>query len=807
MHSTRTAFIRPSARLQLLVAVPMIALFAAGCVDTPADPLPDPGPIVIATTFSETGARAVSARQMVAGYRMAVAMLNEAGGIGGREVRLVAADDESSPTVAARRYFEFVASDSISALLSPYSSPITEAAMAVTEAAGWPLVASLASAPSLWAGRERQWTVQMLGPATLQHKGAVEIAAQNGIRTVGIVHENTTYASAVAQGVRTHAQANGLEVVFDRSYPLGGADHETLMSGARDAGAEMLAGGLYFPDAVAFARAVKATGYTPRLIAMRVGAEDPLFLEELGDLARCIVGSSPWIPRMRTTGFIADGPAFVQRYEAEHEAPPNYAVAAGFGAVELVAEAISVAMTAEGEVDRAAMRDHLFAFAGGTVLGPYEVNPLGHEEAGAQLALGGVQLQWQDDGSGGLVQRIIHPPEAAEAEPCLLPASKPIVLATTFSETGARAVPGTQMVTGYRMAVEMLNEAGGIGGREVRLVALDDESSPAVAARRYFEFVTSDSISAILSPYSSPITEAVMTVTEAAGWPLVASLASAPDLWEGRNREWSVQVLSPAPLQHKGAIEIAADNGIRRVALVYENTSFTSAMARGVRTYVRENGLELVLDQSYPFEGADHEALMSAAKDAGSDMLVGATYFPDAVAFARAVEATAYTPRLIALKAGAEDPLFLEEVGDLARCVVGSAPWVPRIRTTGFISDGPTVARRYEAEHDAAPYYGVVAGFGAVELVAEAISVAMTADGDIDRTAMRDHLFAFSDGTVLGPFAVRPLGHAEAGAQTALGGVQLQWQDDGSGGLVQRIIHPPESAEAEPCLLGASNAG
>lgn len=404
---------------------------------------------------------------------------------------------------------------------------------------------------------------------------------------------------------------------------------------------------------------------------------------------------------------------------------------------------------------------------------------------------------------------VAAPPIALFAVGCLdtpadpLPDPGPIVLATTFSETGARSVPGNQMVTGYRMAVEMLNEAGGIGGREVRLAALDDESSPAVAARRYFEFVTSDSISAILSPYSSPITEAVMTVTEAAGWPLVASLASAPDLWEGRNREWSVQVLSPAPLQHRGAIEIAAENGIRRVALVYENTSFTAAMARGVRTYVRENGLELVLDRSYPFEGADHEALMSAAKDAGSDMLVGATYFPDAVAFARALEPTGYAPRLIALKAGAEDPLFLEEVGDLARCVVGSAPWVPRIRTTGFISDGPTLARRYEAEHDAPPYYGVVAGFGAVELLAEAISVAMTADGEIDRAAMRDHLFAFSGGTVLGPFAVRPLGHAEAGAQTALGGVQLQWQDDGSGGLVQRIIHPPESAEAEPCLLGA----
>ena len=53
----------------------------------------------------------------------------------------------------------------------------------------------------------------------------------------------------------------------------------------------------------------------------------------------------------------------------------------------------------------------------------------------------------------------------------------------------------------------------------------------------------------------------------------------------------------------------------------------------------------------------------------------------------------------------------------------------------------------------------------------------------------------------MGPFSVYPLGDSRAGAQRALKGVQIQWQDDGEGGLALRIIHPEAVAEAPPCFL------
>ena len=71
----------------------------------------------------------------------------------------------------------------------------------------------------------------------------------------------------------------------------------------------------------------------------------------------------------------------------------------------------------------------------------------------------------------------------------------------------------------------------------------------------------------------------------------------------------------------------------------------------------------------------------------------------------------------------------------------------------------------------------------------------------LDRHTIRDRLFSLTTETVLGPFGVYPMGDANAGAQRALKGLQVQWQDDGAGGLARRIIHPPSAANAEACFL------
>ncbi|MCY4398549.1 MAG: amino acid ABC transporter substrate-binding protein [Gemmatimonadetes bacterium] len=395
----------------------LLGLALGGCDESLGPPL-DPGPIVIAAAYSETGRHAHLAGEMARGYRLGVEMLNERGGIDGREVRLVLRDDASDAETSAGIYREFIAADTIHALLGPYTSPITDAVVTVTEAAGWPLIAPMAAAPEIWAGQGRSWSVQMLNPGPTYLQGSVEVAAQLGAGTVALIYEDTQFPASVAEGVREAARVHGLDIVMDQSYAVGQADHEALATAARDAGGDLFIGGGYYADAVELTKAVDAVGYEPLVVSLNLGPAEPDFIDDVGDLARCVAGNSPWLSTIRTSGSIADSETFVERFVAAHGLLPGYHPAGGFGAVELLASAMETALAATGTLDPAAIRDHLFSVSTETVLGPFAVFPLGDDQAGAQRALAGLQVQWQDDGQGGLALRIIHPASVADAEPC-----------------------------------------------------------------------------------------------------------------------------------------------------------------------------------------------------------------------------------------------------------------------------------------------------------------------------------------------------------------------------------------------------
>ena len=220
-------------------------------------------------------------------------------------------------------------------------------------------------------------------------------------------------------GVREAAEAHGLDLVLDQAYEVGEVDYGALAAAAREADADLLAIGGEGQDKVELLKAVAQAGYVPRMFSIGSPAS-PAFVAGMGALARCVAGGAPWIPGVRASGFIGNSETLVARYEASENANPDHRAASGFGAVENLAEAIEAALVATGKIDPTAIRDHLFALETETVLGPFSVYPLGDRQSGAQRALTGLQIQWQDDGEGGLAPRVIHPEAVAEAGPCFL---------------------------------------------------------------------------------------------------------------------------------------------------------------------------------------------------------------------------------------------------------------------------------------------------------------------------------------------------------------------------------------------------
>ena len=96
MSAQRSARRRKPAVSAWTDAAVLVSLAVVGC-DVGVSPPPEPEPVTIAGTRSATGSLTVEGMNMARGIELAVKMLNDAGGIDGRQVRIILLDDESNP--------------------------------------------------------------------------------------------------------------------------------------------------------------------------------------------------------------------------------------------------------------------------------------------------------------------------------------------------------------------------------------------------------------------------------------------------------------------------------------------------------------------------------------------------------------------------------------------------------------------------------------------------------------------------------------------------------------------------------------
>src|SRR4051794_16502681 len=93
-----------------------------------------------------------------------------------------------------------------------------------------------------------------------------------------------------------------------------------------------------------------------------------------------------------------------------------------------------------------------------------------------------------------------------------------IVLGAAVSLTGKYSTNGKNTRDGYDLAVERINETGGVkvGGKSYKLKVLyyDDESTSARGAQLVERLISQDNVQFILGPYSSGLTKAIAPVTE-----------------------------------------------------------------------------------------------------------------------------------------------------------------------------------------------------------------------------------------------------------------------------------------------------
>jgi branched-chain amino acid transport system substrate-binding protein len=347
-----------------------------------------------------------------------------------------------------------------------------------------------------------------------------------------------------------------------------------------------------------------------------------------------------------------------------------------------------------------------------------------------------------------------------------------------MSESGAYATQGVPARNGYLLCERDVNEEGGVLGREIEFLIYDDESSSETAVALYERLITEDRVDAVMGPYGSTLTEAVAPVTEEHGYVHISPLAATSSIWE-QGRRYLFMVLPPAELFLAGLIEMAADHGLERVAILQEDELFPRAAGTGAVELADEKGMEVVLHETYPSGTTDYSDLLAEVEARGAEALgMAASALDDFITFTRQMKEQDVNVRMFGTSGAVSE--FQEALGEDAEYAYGLSAWEPSLPNPGI----EEFVAAYEREFEQAPSFHAAGAYGSCRIFVEAVR----RTGSLDADELREELLTLETTTIFSDYAVD-----ERGYQTANQGVFVQWQDG-----EKAVVWPEELATAEP---------
>lgn len=330
--------------------------------------------------------------------------------------------------------------------------------------------------------------------------------------------------------------------------------------------------------------------------------------------------------------------------------------------------------------------------------------------------------------------------------------SKEVLIGGAISQTGRFAEPAGRQVNAIKMWVEQVNARGGLLGRKINLLLLDDKSDTQTAVKLYEKLITEDKVEVLLAPYSSAITEAVANINERYKMPFVAYGAASTPIWE-KGRKYIFSIVAIAEDYQKGAVHLAKQIGVKRIAIIGEDSLFPRQSGIGAKQWADKLGLQVVLQENYPQKQTDFTALLQKIKAAGAEAILSNSYFADAAAQVRQMRELNLNFKLFSGTVGPGLPQFADQLGDSAEYILGFSQWEPVPDVLKHPGMKEFIAE-YEKRYGEKPNYHAGGTYGALQVT----EAALKQTGSFDSQKLRDALASIETTTVFGRYKVNEKG-------------------------------------------------
>jgi branched-chain amino acid transport system substrate-binding protein len=329
------------------------------------------------------------------------------------------------------------------------------------------------------------------------------------------------------------------------------------------------------------------------------------------------------------------------------------------------------------------------------------------------------------------------------------PAAQDIAIGVVLPITGREAKPGQYQREGIELAIQQINQSGGIFVKslgkklQVREIFYDDGSDSAKSAGLVERAMTADNVVAVLGGYSTALGEAESVMPDRYQTPWITTGAAASTIFSNGYQYIFgtlslVDVLGYTTAQFLGGLvdQGKLHKGLK-VAMALENTDHGVDYGKGISRWISSHPgyFSVVFSEKFELGSTDFSGLLQKVKNSRADIFLADAHLQDYITMHRQYIQAGMYHQMISYGARGPENDARKAFGDASNYIFAGIWWskdLPYPQVKQFVADYKAFTKR---EPDS--WYPATA-YDAMRALARAIEKA----GSLDHTAIRDALRA-----------------------------------------------------------------